>query len=251
MIRALVPVNLRPLEKAYKLGNQFGARLSRPADRHRESGRAAVRGARQHEGAEGQLPAGPRPRSARRDGRRAEAAAGPADHGARAQRDRGDDQRARAAAAALLRGRRDRALHVLGAAVRATSAWACRSCRTPAQVQFGLITDRGLCPDPERVIAQFGAGIREAAADDAARAVAARRRSRSRASRRGRWRSRRTVTLPAARRQRGSTSRPAALLELRARELDVEPFHRVGGLARGRFLVELLGLRHAGPCRTA
>ena len=24
MIRALVPVNLRPIEKAYKLGNQFG-----------------------------------------------------------------------------------------------------------------------------------------------------------------------------------------------------------------------------------
>jgi len=24
------------------------------------------------------------------------------------------------------------------------------------QVQFGLITDRGLCPDPERVIARFG-----------------------------------------------------------------------------------------------
>jgi diacylglycerol O-acyltransferase len=25
------------------------------------------------------------------------------------------------------------------------------------QVQFGLITDRDLCPDPERVIARFGA----------------------------------------------------------------------------------------------
>ena len=41
------------------------------------------------------------------------------------------------------------------------------------QVQFGLITDRGLCPDPERVIARFGAGVREA-------------RARRRCSRRGR-----------------------------------------------------------------
>ena len=24
------------------------------------------------------------------------------------------------------------------------------------QVQFGVVTDRGLCPDPERIVARFG-----------------------------------------------------------------------------------------------
>ena len=54
MVRALVPVNLRPMEKAYKLGNQFGARVPGIADRHRESGRTPLRSAREHGGVEGQ-----------------------------------------------------------------------------------------------------------------------------------------------------------------------------------------------------
>ncbi len=41
------------------------------------------------------------------------------------------------------------------------------------QVQFGLITDRGLCPDPDRVIDAVRAGVRKA-------------RARRRCSRRGR-----------------------------------------------------------------
>ena len=78
MMRALVPVNLRPLEKAYKLGNQFGLvflelpiGIENPVERL-----YAVRG--EHARAEGQLPAGARARPARRDGRRPEAPAGAA-----------------------------------------------------------------------------------------------------------------------------------------------------------------------------
>ena len=81
------------------------ARVPRPADRHREPGRAPVRGPRQHGRAQGQLPAGARPRSPRGDGIRSAHPAGGAAHGARAQRHRGDDQRAGPPAAAVHGGR--------------------------------------------------------------------------------------------------------------------------------------------------
>ena len=42
-------------------------------------------------------------------------------------------------------------------------------------VQFGLITDAQLCPDPQAIIDRFAAGVREAAAGDADAAVGARR----------------------------------------------------------------------------
>ena len=57
-IRAMVPVNLRPLDEAYKLGNRFGLAplllpigIANPVER-------VLRGARAHERAQGQLPAG-------------------------------------------------------------------------------------------------------------------------------------------------------------------------------------------------
>ena len=87
MLRALVPVNLRPMEKAYKLGNQFGLvfldlpiGIENPVERL-----YAVRA--NMNALKGSLPAGAGARPARGDGRRAEGAAGRAAAGARAQRD--------------------------------------------------------------------------------------------------------------------------------------------------------------------
>ena len=88
MIRALVPVNLRPLEKAYRLGNQFGLvfldlpiGIENPVERL-----YAVRA--NMNALKGSVPAGARARPARGDGRRTEGAAGGAAAGARAQRHR-------------------------------------------------------------------------------------------------------------------------------------------------------------------
>ena len=105
MIRALVPVNLRPLEKAYKLGNQFGLvfldlpiGIENPVERLYavRANMNALKGSYQPVLALGLLAAmgiGP------------EGAAGRAAAGAGAQRDGGDDQRAGPAAAALSRRR--------------------------------------------------------------------------------------------------------------------------------------------------
>ena len=76
MLRALVPVNLRPLEKAYKLGNQFGLVFLDLPIGIENPDRAAVRRARQHARAQGIVPAGARARLAGRDGVGAEAVAG-------------------------------------------------------------------------------------------------------------------------------------------------------------------------------
>ena len=155
MIRALVPVNLRPLEKAYKLGNQFGLvflelpiGIENPVERL-YAVRANMRALK------GSYPAGAGARVAGGDGAGPEDPAGSAARGARAQRDCGDDQRARPAAAALLRRREDRAASCSGCRSRATSAWACRSCRTTAPCSSASSPTAGSCPDPEHVIARF------------------------------------------------------------------------------------------------
>ena len=168
MMRALVPVNLRPLEKAYKLGNQFGVvflelpiGIENPVERLYavRANMRALKGSFQPVLALGLLAAvgaGPKllqDAAARR---------------ARAQCDRGDDQRAGSAAAALHRRRARSSASCSGCRSRATSAWACRSCRTTAQVQFGLITDRGLVPRSRARHRALRARIREARADDAA-----------------------------------------------------------------------------------
>ena len=99
------------------------------------------------------------------------------------------------------------------------------------EVQFGLITDRGLCPDPgARSAARFDAEFEKLVLDDADGAVAQRRRPRS-GRRRGAGRlKRRTIVSPApvaGRRTGHRLAAPAPLFQLRLRELDVEPLHRV------------------------
>ena len=71
MMRALVPVNLRPLEKAYKLGNQFGlVFLDLPIGIENPIERLyAVRA--NMNALKGSVPADAGARPARRDGRRA------------------------------------------------------------------------------------------------------------------------------------------------------------------------------------
>ena len=105
MMRALVPVNLRPIEKAYKLGNQFGLvfldlpiGIENPVERLYavRANMNALKGSFQPVLALGLLAA---------MGAGPEGAAGRAAAGAGAQRHRGDDQRARSAAAALHGGR--------------------------------------------------------------------------------------------------------------------------------------------------
>ena len=180
MIRALVPVNLRPLEKAYKLGNQFGLvfldlpiGIENPVERL-----YAVRA--QHERAEGQLPAGARARACSR----------------RWARDRSVLQEVLLqalarnatavmtnvpgpAAAALHRRRDDRQPHVLGAAVGRHRHGRVDPVVRRRRCSSGSSPTAGCVPIPKRVIERFGARVREARADDADGAVAARRRSRS------------------------------------------------------------------------
>jgi WS/DGAT/MGAT family acyltransferase len=115
-IRAMVPVNLRPPQQAQDLGNGFGL-VPLVADRHRAPDRAALRGARAHERAQGQLPAAARVHAA--GGLRAarQARAGPHVEPVRAQDHSGHDQRARAAREAAFLRLDSRADAVLGAAV--------------------------------------------------------------------------------------------------------------------------------------
>ena len=55
------------------------------------------------------------------------------------------------------------------------------------RVQFGLITDRGLCPDPERVIARFGPEFEKLVLDTLLSPWPRDGRPRSRSSPRRRW----------------------------------------------------------------
>ena len=92
----MVPVNLRPLEQAWQLGNRFGlAPLVLPIGIDNPIERVCAVRARMND-AEGELPAAARLRRAR--GRRpdGQAGAGRDARPVRQEGDRGDDQRARA-----------------------------------------------------------------------------------------------------------------------------------------------------------
>ena len=176
MIRALVPVNLRPLEKAYKLGNQFGLvfldlpiGIENPVERLYavRANMRALKGSYQPVLALGLLAA---------MGAGPEGAAGRAAESARAQRDGGHDQRARSAAAALARRRARSTSLMFWVPQSGDIGMGVSILSYNGTVQFGVVTDRGLCPDPGAHQRAVRRRIREARAGDADGAVAARRR---------------------------------------------------------------------------
>ena len=154
MIRALVPVNLRPLEKAYQLGNRFGVvflelpiGIENPVERLYavRANMQALKGSFQPVLTLGLLAA---------------AGAGP-----KLLQDQLISVLARNATAVMTNvpGPRQ-ALYLAGAKIDSMNFWVPQSgdigmgvsiLSYNGQVQFGLITDRGLCPDPEAVIARF------------------------------------------------------------------------------------------------
>ena len=173
MLRALVPVNLRPIEKAYKLGNQFGLvfldlpiGIENPVERL-----YAVR-------ANMNALKGPTSRCSRSacwrrwaPGRRRCRTC--CSRSSRATRPRVMTNVPGPQQPLYLAGARIDEPHVLGAAVGR---------HRHGRVDH-LVRRRGavrphhrpkLCPDPERVIERFGARVREARADHADGAVAAR-----------------------------------------------------------------------------
>ncbi len=154
MVRALVPVNLRPPEKAYKLGNQFGLvfldlpiGIENPVERL-----YAVRANMQ----------------ALKDsyqpiltlGLLAAVGAGP-----KVLQDQLLMALARNGTAVMTNvPGPQQPLYMAGAKIDRFMFWVPQAgdiamgvsiLSYDEQVQFGLITDRGLCPDPEHVIAQF------------------------------------------------------------------------------------------------
>ena len=166
MIRALVPVNLRPMEKAYKLGNQFGLvfldlpiGIENPVERL-----YAVRGNMNALKGSYQPIAGDRP--ARGDGRRAAHAAGSA-----------AQVLARNATAVMTNvPGPQQPLYLAGARIDRLMFWVPQSGNLgmgvsilsyDGEVQFGLVTDRGLCPDPGSGDRALRPRVREARADHA------------------------------------------------------------------------------------
>lgn len=156
MLRALVPVNLRPMEKAYKLGNQFGLvflelpiGIENPVERLYavRANMNALKGSFQPVLALGLL-----------------AAMG---SGPKALQDVLLQALARNASSVMTNvpGPQE-PLYLAGAAIDSLMFWVPQSgdigmgvsiISYNGAVQFGLITDRGLCPDPEHVSARFGA----------------------------------------------------------------------------------------------
>jgi len=155
MIRALVPVNLRPLEKAYRLGNQFGLvfldlplGIENPVERLYavRANMSALKGSYQPILALGLLAAmGAGPKVLQEQLLQALARNG-------------------SAVMTNVPGPQQR-LYFAGAAIDRFLFWVPQSgdigvgvsiLSYAGQVQFGLITDAELCPDPERVIAHFG-----------------------------------------------------------------------------------------------
>jgi WS/DGAT/MGAT family acyltransferase len=154
MIRALVPVNLRPLEKAYRLGNRFGVvfldlpiGVENPVERLyavRENMRA-LKGSYQPVLALGLL-----------------AAVGAAP---KMLQDQLVSILTRNATAVMTNvPGPQQPLYLAGARIDGLMFWVPQSgdigmgvsiLSYDGQVQFGLITDQGLCPDPEKVIARF------------------------------------------------------------------------------------------------
>jgi len=155
MIRALVPVNLRPLEKAYRLGNKFGVvfldlpiGIENPIERLYavRANMGTLKGSFQPVLTLGLLAA---------------AGAGP-----KILQDQLVSVLARNATAVMTNvPGPQQPLYMAGAKIERFMFWVPQSgdigmgvsiLSYNGEVQFGLITDRGLCPDPERVIARFG-----------------------------------------------------------------------------------------------
>jgi diacylglycerol O-acyltransferase / wax synthase len=155
MIRALVPVNLRPMEKAYKLGNQFGLvflelpiGIENPVERLYAVRRNmnALKGSYQPIVAMGLL-----------------AAMGAAP---RMLQEVLLTVLARNATAVMTNvPGPQQPLYMAGAKIDSLMFWVPQSgdlgmgvsiLSYDGEVQFGLVTDRGLCPDPEAVIERFG-----------------------------------------------------------------------------------------------
>jgi len=155
MLRALVPVNLRPMEKAYKLGNQFGLvflelpiGMENPVARVyavRENMRA-LRGSYQPVLALGILAA---------------MGAGP-----KLLQDTLLTILARNASAVMTNvPGPQQPLWLAGARIDSLMFWVPQAgdigvgasiISSDGKVQFGLITDKGFCPDPAHVIRRFG-----------------------------------------------------------------------------------------------
>jgi diacylglycerol O-acyltransferase / wax synthase len=162
MIRALVPVNLRPMEKAYKLGNQFGLvfldlpiGVANPVERLYavRANMNALKGSFQPVLALGLL-----------------AAMG---SGPKALQEILLQALARNATGVMTNvpGPQE-PLYLAGAPIDSLMFWVPQSgdigmgvsiISYNGSVQFGLITDRGLCPDPEHVSDRFGAQFEQLA----------------------------------------------------------------------------------------
>ena len=155
MLRALVPINLRPLDKAYKLGNQFGLvflelpiGIENPVERLYavRANMRALKGSFQPVLTLGLLAA---------------AGAGP-----KIIQDQLIVVLARNASAVMTNvPGPQQPLYMAGRRIDRFMFWVPQSgdigmgvsiLSYNGEVQFGLITDRGLVPDPERVIAHFG-----------------------------------------------------------------------------------------------
>ena len=154
MIRALVPVNLRPLEKAHRLGNQFGLvflelpiGIDNPIERLYavRANMRALKGSYQPILALGLLAA---------------MGAGP-----KLLQEQLLDALARNATAVMTNvPGPQRPLYLARARMESLMFWVPQSgdigigvsiLSYNGEVQFGLITDRGLVPDPQQVIARF------------------------------------------------------------------------------------------------
>lgn len=154
IIRALVPVNLRPLEKAYKLGNQFGLvflelplGIENPVERLYavRANMNALKGSYQPVLALGIL-----------------AAMG---SGPKMLQEVLLQILARNATAVMTNvPGPQQALYIAGGEIDSLMFWVPQSgdigmgvsiLSYNGNVQFGVVTDRGLCPDPEHVIAGF------------------------------------------------------------------------------------------------
>ena len=155
MVRALVPVNLRPIDEAYRLGNQFGLvfldlpiGIANPVERLYavRANMRALKGSFQPVIALGLLAAmGAGPKVLQEELLQALARNG-------------------TAVMTNVPGPPQR-LYFAGAAIERFLFWVPQSgdigmgvsiLSYAGQVQFGLITDRGLCPDPSEVSKRFG-----------------------------------------------------------------------------------------------
>ncbi len=154
MMRALVPVNLRPIEKAYKLGNQFGLvfldlpiGIENPIERLYavRANMNALKGSFQPVLALGLL-----------------AAMG---SGPKALQDVLLESLARNASSVMTNvPGPQQPLYLAGAAIKSLMFWVPQSgdigmgvsiISYDGAVQFGVITDEGLCPDPDLISARF------------------------------------------------------------------------------------------------